>query len=78
MAEIAIRMWHVVGALFAAAAIAAVVTLSDFAGEELRYAPAAAVFGYLMAAPVAMALARIFRGVGRGIESGQTVCRHLI
>ncbi len=69
MTDLAFRTWRVLGTVLAILAVWDVMISPQFAGEEWRFAPAAAVFGYVIAAPIAMALARI----ARGAETGQAI-----
>ena len=59
MIRVAGMLWSIAGTVFAGIAIIIVLAVPTFAGHAMQYIPFAALAGFILAIPVAFAVARM-------------------
>lgn len=59
MTKVAILVWIMLGVVLAGVGVMAILTMPNFAGQELKLIPLAAIAGYIVAAPISFVVARM-------------------
>lgn len=58
MTKVAVLVWIMLGVVLAGVGVMAILAMPNFAGQELRLIPVAAIVGYIIAAPISVVIAR--------------------